>query len=68
MFLQISMSVGGGPPNLTIIFIVIVFVIGFSLLFRVSRSSSIEVEYVSNEEIEAELLSGSSKSTDKLSN
>jgi uncharacterized membrane protein len=64
IILQISMVFGEGPPSMTIVFIVIVFVIGISMLFTVSRNKSEEVEYVSNEEIEAELLNENKKDTE----
>jgi protein-S-isoprenylcysteine O-methyltransferase Ste14 len=53
--LHLSKISGSGPPNMSILMLVIVFVIGIILIFWSDGKENKENPFVSNEEIEIEL-------------
>ncbi|MBM7661101.1 lipopolysaccharide export LptBFGC system permease protein LptF [Bacillus mesophilus] len=52
---QNAFTNGGGPPLITIVFVLIVFMIGVWLILSGGRKEIQEEQYISNEEIEKQL-------------
>ena len=54
IILQNAITDGGGPPTMTVVLVLIVFVIGLALFFPGGGNTENDAEYA-NEEIEKEL-------------